>query len=307
MSSQFFNEAPLDLDAFLKTELPPVSSWIGPGVLPKGGKLLFGGQAKIGKSFLGLNLARALLTGENPFNCPIFTVEEKDIRVQLIEAELGPWELQARAKGIFADVPEEARKRLTLYSQARGMDFSDPIHVDAIAKRCRDLGINVLIIDPIGKMHHYNENDNGEIARLFEKLEKIQDINKANGLSIVIAHHFGKPPREPKDDYDPFSPYNFRGASKWFDDPDTIVTVVRTPDIKVGRPGDPNPKGWVVRTKWETRRSAEVLPEGTSFTVHRNGDGRVLYEPEALLVDMTKPAKTEPDGPYRVGSGRGSW
>jgi hypothetical protein len=45
------------------------------------------------------------------------------------------------------------------------------------------------------------------------------------GMAVVMSHHFGKPPAPQfREDYDPLSPYNFRGASKWYDAPDTLVT-----------------------------------------------------------------------------------
>jgi hypothetical protein len=56
-------------------------------------------------------------------------------------------------------------------------------------------------------------------------------------------------PNEYDENFDPLSPYNFRGSSKFFDAPDTIITFQPI----VARPGE-----WArVRTGWKLRQAPE--------------------------------------------------
>jgi RecA-family ATPase len=81
-------------------ELENVPCWVGGNLLPKRGVLLFGGLEKIGKSFIGLEVARALSTGTPLFGYPDFVVEEK-ARVLLVEMEVGEYGLQDRTRAVF--------------------------------------------------------------------------------------------------------------------------------------------------------------------------------------------------------------
>lgn len=272
----FSKLVPSDIQTLIETELPPNPCWIEPGILPKRGKLLFGGHAKIGKSFIVLELCRALATGTTPFSCNTFRVIQP-VPVLLIEQELGPWRLQDRVRQIFAkesrENPELLRKNFRYLSQVRGFRFDQPDAVNTISGWVQNVGANVLVLDPIGKLHGYDENDSTQIAKLFDKLERIQDNCKKLDLSIVLSHHFGKPNRDPKIEVDKFSPYNFRGSSKWFDDPDTLVTIVRVEKEVAGR------DGWYIQSAWTLRGGPPALEEGASFSVFKEGDGKVMYEP----------------------------
>lgn len=269
----FTKLVPSDIQTLIETELPPNPCWIEPGILPKRGKLLFGGHAKIGKSFIVLELCRALATGTTPFACDTFRVIQP-VPVLLVEQELGPWRLQERVRKIFKDVdPDLLRKNFRYLSQVRGFRLDQADAVNTLSGWVQQTGANVLVLDPIGKLHGYDENDSTQIAKLFDKLERVQDNCRKLDLSIVLSHHFGKPNRDPKVEVDKFSPYNFRGSSKWFDDPDTLVTVVRVEKEVAGK------EGWYVQSAWTLRGGPPALEEGASFSVFKDGDGKVLYEP----------------------------
>lgn len=273
----------------VETKLPERPCWIEPMILTKRGKLLFGGHAKIGKSALGLELCRSLVLGTHPFGCPIMTVPSP-ARVLLIEQELGPWILQDRLTKILREDMENPltmgplRENFKQLSQVRGLKLDTIEAVDAITGWCQETQANVLMLDPIGKMHGYDENDNSQISRLFDRIERILDNCKSQDLSIIISHHFGKPSRDPRMNVDEFDPYNFRGASKWYDDPDTLVTVVRVPNQVAGK------DGWFVRTKWECRGGAPPFEEPATISITKNGDFRAIYEKgkfSTLLIGPT--------------------
>lgn len=262
---------------FLNQQLPDLPSYIAPAILPKGGKLIFGGHSKIGKSWLSTEFARSLITGTSPFDCPLIEVP-RPVRVLYLEAEIGPWDLQRRLRMALSDVELELiQDNLKILSRVRSVRFDDVEHAKILGKMCRDNGINVLILDPISKMHAFNENSNDEINKLFNALDKVQEISEETDLAIIFSHHFGKPWKE--DTYDKFSIHNFRGASKFVADPDTIVTVVRS--------GPAGKFGWKLETKWETRQGIPPLPDGTVLTVMEEENGRVLWK-EKKEVEKVK-------------------
>lgn len=276
--------------SLIEKELPPNPCWIEPAILTKRGKMLFGGHAKSFKSMLGLEFMRSLALGEPPCNCPVFSIP-KACKVLLLEQELGPWILRGRLTKILAEAMQDPakesilRENFKVLSQVRGLKLDTIEAVEAITQWCLELGTNVLFLDPIGKMHGYDENDNSQISRLFDRIERILDNCKANDLSIIISHHFGKPNRDPRVEVDEFSAYNFRGASKWYDDPDTLVTVVRQ------RSPTPSPTGIYLRTKWECRGGPPPFDDIAVFSVNKKDDLRVLYEP-SLSLGSPGPSKS---------------
>jgi hypothetical protein len=275
---------PWNVVDLISRPLPKSPCWIEPSVLPKGAKMLFGGCAKVGKSMLLLEMARALATGSKPFAAPALSVPVPT-KILLLEQEIGPWGLQKRAQTILAgESADMLRENFHGISQVRGFRLDALGASEQLAEWCHKVGANVLFLDPIGKLHTYDENDAGQINRLFNRLDDVLELCKDLGLSIVLSHHFIKPlrdPRFPLTDDQLFSPYNFRGSSKWYDDPDTLVTVNRLPGEYFGhRSATPGHKWWMVKSKWETRQGGDV-PEYMSFSINRDGNLRVVYEEKA--------------------------
>ena len=86
--SNFSLVEPWNVVDLIEKPLPTAPCWIEPAVLPKGAKMLFGGHAKIGKSFVMLELARSLALGKQPFAAPALRVPSPT-KVLLLEQELG--------------------------------------------------------------------------------------------------------------------------------------------------------------------------------------------------------------------------
>lgn len=276
---------PWSIVDLMERELPKNPCWIEPAVLPKGGMMLFGGHAKIGKSFIMLELARALALGTRPFGSPSLTVPAPT-KVLMIEQEIGPWGLQKRARSLLAGEDKDLlRENFHGISQVRGLKFDDPDSPKTVAEWVHKVGAQVLFLDPIGKLHGYDENDASQIARLFHKLEEVLEYCKDLHLSLVFSHHFGKPIRDPRvklDDDQLFSPYNFRGSGRWYDNPDTLVTCNRIPGDELKAH-----KWWYVKSKWETRQGGDI-EEYQTYSVNKYGDLRVRYEEKAFEIEPIK-------------------
>lgn len=273
--------------SLLDKKLPNVRSYISGNILPKGGTLLFGGESKIGKSFLALNMAKSLSTGTELYNSKHIQCEE--CKVLLIEQEIGEEGLQLRGSKIFTDVSN--RNKVT-------DNFAYETKLDGLTlnklegqKKLRDLVAinkpNVLILDPIGKMHTCDENSASEIGALFTYLDTLKKINPEQNMSIVFTHHFKKLDKNwVRSDEQKLDAHNFRGSNRWFSDPDTIVTAM----IKRRYDNDnPRYKWWEIRTKFHLRQEEE--PDDMLFSINEQNDGQVRYKYSINTDDIVIGAK----------------
>ena len=274
--------------SLLSREIKEVPSWIYPGLLPKRGKLLFGGPAKIGKSLVMLELARSLATGTSPFGWRRFTVPEP-ARVLIIEQEIGEFGLKQRCERVFAD-SVWATKEIFYVSKDPRLILSEPLGRDRLRSYIRAVGPDVLILDPISKFHFYDESDPIQIGRLLQFLDVLISESDRD-LSIVFSHHFRKGPAtdQARAGFDPLDPYNFGGSRKWFDDPDAIVTLHRSRVIN-----GPGARAWELRARFELRH--DESPPDSVLRVNESGDLRVLYHGQAVAPSESLSSLLPPGG-----------
>lgn len=208
--------------------------WISKGILPKSGIMVFGGLPKAGKSFMSLGLARSLALGEPLFGNPEFHCQQA--RVVFVEHELGEFGLQKRALRIFDDVaPERLGDNFLYYSKEHSLEWSTSHGQQLFKSIVKETQPEVLILDPVGKMFSGNENDNSEVGALFAQWDELVEFGRPWGMSIVVVHHFKKPPDNEmgRKGFDDLDPMNFRGSSRWYADPDTLLTLARRLDLPV--------------------------------------------------------------------------
>jgi len=280
---------PARLYDLIERPLEEYPSWIAP-VLPKGGVLLFGGHSKIGKSFQAMEMARALASGTPLFGYHGFRVPSPT-KVLYLEREIGEFGLQARAKPIFREEdPDVCRENLWYVSQDPDLSLDTTMGIRAIEAHIEQTQAQVLILDPVSHMHGQDENDNTAITKIFNNIEQIRKDFRDVGLSVIMTHHFGKPPNgRHAEDYDHLSFHNFRGASKFFSAPDTICTSHRFEEIT-----NAGWEAWRLRMRWITRHG-ESPPEMV-VTVNQNKDLRVRWERninQNRVIDPT-PEAAEP-------------
>jgi len=225
-----------------------------------------------------LNLGRDLALGvHHPLDCPFFECPAP-VKVLAIEQELKLLGTKARLEDLFKTCPTGERALLHenfhLISGEPRMQLSTEDGRAEILHAVQQVKPGVLILDPIGKMMAgWDENRAEQMSMLFLELAKLIKVGETWGMSLIVSHHFGKPPRnaEGRAGYDALDPYNFRGSSKFVDDPDTLVTVERRGAIS--KPW----KAWNIHTRWETRRG-EPPPGDLRYSVNRDDDLRVRYE-----------------------------
>lgn len=265
------------IGTLIKREFADPQCWIYPAILPRSGKLLFGGQAKIGKSMVMLELARSLAAASTPFNYPGFSVPDS-ARVLIMEQELGAFGLQKRAQRVFFGLPTELLSQNLWYvSKEPELKLDSPHGLRLIRDLLDQVQPNVLILDPISKFHTSDENSNTDIARVLTQIDRLISDYRELGLAIIISHHFGKPSRDPRFSFDPLDPYNFRGSSNWYGDMDTLVTVHRLAQIP-----SVDYEAWRFRSRWISRHGDAPTKE-LLMSVNRHDDLRVRYEREGEL------------------------
>lgn len=255
---------PQKLSELIEAPLSQDPCWIDPAVLPKGGTMVLGGCAKIGKSWVAIELARALSTGTPPFECPQFKVDQPT-RVLLIDQELGENGLQARVKKVWARHRKSSYEDYIYYmTKVTQLKLDNQDGIKIILDACEAVRPEVLILDPISKFHNFEENSNAEILKLATLLETLKKAYASGGMSIIMSHHFRKPPTGKfLDDYDPLDPYNFRGSSNYYGDADTLLTLDR--QSITGKSDE-----WKFKCRLVTRHGAE-MPD---FWLHVDPEGQ---------------------------------
>jgi len=230
--------------------------------------MLFGGAAKIGKSYIMLELARALATATRPFDSDLFTVPQK-AKVLVIEQELGEYELQKRLQLTLSNhTPFSYENTFNYLSKVPDMQLNQHEGFKYLYEEIEKSKPNVVFLDPISMFHGFDENSNSEIGELFRRLDKIKEAFQDLDLSFVLSHHFRKPSNssygKPSDN---LSPYNFSGSQRWFNTPDTLATFDRGKTLE-------DKSGWFLNSRWIPRKGRQpddivflVEPENTERQV----------------------------------------
>lgn len=239
-----------------------------------------GGETKIGKTFINLNLARSVALGKPLFNHPKLKCTQG--RVLLIDKELGENMLGKRAKIFLKDLTkeelEEMRTRIYYNSKDIKFNFNSKEGFTHIVSILEKFEPNLLILDPMGRMQHFAESTSEGVAKLGEMLDELLFKFKSTNMSILYTHHFRKHSIESdkKDsNYDPLDIQNFRGSSKWGDDVDSIICISKLQEyweVKEERTW----KWWKLGMRF-TLRDDQGL-EDLTLTVNKNADLKVLLD-----------------------------
>lgn len=144
------------------------------------------GQPKLGKTWLGLDLALSVATNTPCLDC--FQVKDPgDVLVYLAE-----------------DQPAGVRQRLAGLCRHRRIALEDaPLHVITapslrldlerdrrrLTDTVRRIRPRLLLLDPLVRLHRRDENHAGEVAELLAFLREMQ---RAHDLAIILVHHMRK-------------------------------------------------------------------------------------------------------------------
>lgn len=240
-------------------------------------------EAKVGKTWTCLQIARDLATSRPIFGHPLFRVEGNP-RVHYIEQEVDEDEMHNRIKISMSDLAGSlAPDRLWTTSRQPLLKLDDLHGPRLLRESIKSIRPNILILDPVSRLMYGDDASNKDVDAVFNEIDKLlvefQDLD----LSVILVHHYGKGNRNAKEaEADRLDPYEMRGASSFKNSPDSILTMIHEGGRKSIQPTG----GWKVRTRLTTRHNADI-PDFT-LGVHLNGMIGVRHVPDKP-IDNVRP------------------
>jgi len=164
-------------DAFRHMNLPRVPFYIEDW-LPKQGKMLLYGEAKSGKSYLSMQIARCLGQGE-----PFMGLITQPCRSLYTQFELGEAVLMDRINQTNKDYEN-------VYVGTRlGMKLDTQSGQSDLRRAIEAVEPNVLILDPLYKAIRGDENEASDVMAVLDFLDQMIEGYEC---SIILVHHAGK-------------------------------------------------------------------------------------------------------------------
>ena len=161
--------------------------WQVDQVMAKGSVMLLAGEPSVGKTWLLFDLALAIAQGRpwlNRFEVMpgrVLIIDEEN-RLPLIKHRM---QNLAKAEETLAD-PDKLE---ISWMVQQGLNLSTPAHVTLLTQIIKQTQADLVVIDSLIRIHTANENDAGEMARVFKSVSQIID---QTGTSVVFSHHHRK-------------------------------------------------------------------------------------------------------------------
>ncbi len=187
------------------------------GVLREGHKMRLTGPSKAGKSFALLELAVALTEGTSwlgRFPCP------NPGNVLYVNMELDEASLAHRLKAIYAALgirPKHAQSLFVWQMRGRATPLNKLAPI--IIRRCRDMHLKAVIVDPIYKVLTGDENAAADMARFCNNFDRIA---MECGCAVIDCHHHSKGAQAGKRSMDRAS-----GSGVFARDPDALLDMIQ--------------------------------------------------------------------------------
>ena len=199
----------------------PDNDIVDSGILTTQSRMVIGGHPGIGKSILVTQMAIELARGD-PF-IHKFAIR-RPCRVLIIQEEIGPKSFQMRLEKTnrIYTLPDT----LFIVSSA-SFSFEDASLIIILKDFIKRNNIDIVIFDPLYKIHARRENDPTEMSQLTQARDRI--INEF-GISVILVHHLRQPFLTSSGQVITMGLHDFRGAiiASWAD---TLILFEET-DIK---------------------------------------------------------------------------
>jgi hypothetical protein len=213
---------------------PPDPEPLIESVLNKGEKMLVGGPAKIGKTWLALDLATAVASAT-----PWLGFQTRRGRVLFINLELTEPAFHRRLKWICEVKKITLEAGQLLVWNLRGCPSEMGMLVNRFLENPLD-DLSLIVPDPLYKtLGDRDENSAGDIADLLRHVDRLA---AKTGAAVLLTHHFAKGAGG-RMEIDQFS-----GSSVFVRDPDVLVNIqphqekesrIMTFTVRNGRSPDP--------------------------------------------------------------------
>jgi 5S rRNA maturation endonuclease (ribonuclease M5) len=198
-------------------EYPP-ERFIIDKFLPTTGITMFSGDSGAGKSFVSLEIVRAIFTG-TPF-LDHFTINTPNIPILIIDKENGLPRMQRRMKGM--GVPESENIYTLKYSEK--FNLQDAKFMQAVQDFIQVNKVGIVILDSFIDILVGSENAAPDISVVFNALRSI-----STDICWVILHHESKP--MPK--FQRAASDRARGSSNIKAQVDFLFSLLKTKQLRI--------------------------------------------------------------------------
>ena len=162
----------------------PPEAIIGDGVLLDNTILMIIGQKKARKSFFALNLSMAIASG---LDFAGFKIEKKS-KVLHLSLEGGYFPNRSRIRKMSQAIELDSMKNINFVKKVN-ISIENEEDFEFLRGCIIKSECEVLVLDPLAKLHLQDENSSNSMALVFKKIRELMD---EFGLSVIIIHHSGK-------------------------------------------------------------------------------------------------------------------
>jgi len=212
--------------------------WIIPGLLKRHNTAFLIGQPKEAlKSWLLLNLAWDLADGVSLWGVthqrtgPMF-VPPKPMRVVYFTQEDAEDDIQDRIE-LMVNGGRSPQSNVLISPKDLKLMLSTSEGCQAIQRELDDvMPFDLVLFDPMRRMHNWDENDSSKMAELWRVLDV---IHRRYNCASIFSHHIIKPPTAKGSKFNLASPFAARGSGDIYGGGDAFINVV--PTWKSGQTG----------------------------------------------------------------------
>jgi archaellum biogenesis ATPase FlaH len=154
----------------------PEQDWIADNMIIHKGLHFIAAASGSGKSWLGIDLAIACASGRPWCNF----IDTNPAKVMYINEEINLKQFWGR----FCMMHPTDLPNLHVI-QKKNTKLDKPYHVDALVKYIKKHDIQLVVVDTFVRVHSMDENDNGAVAKLYDRFQELIDA----GAAVVILHH----------------------------------------------------------------------------------------------------------------------
>jgi len=256
---------PYDL-AYFRNRKRPEPDWIIPRWLKRGNTgFIIGEPKKACKSWLMLDMGIMLAlqkplwgicyeTGE-----PLF-LPSRPMRTVYFTQEDTEDDFHDRAEIRFAAGLDDTKDLLWVVPKDLGVTLDTDKGQTLLGQqldhvRTKAGPIDLVMFDPMRRMHTGNENDSQMVGRLWRVLHA---IHQEYSCSTIFSHHIIKPPTDENSKFDPSSPFAARGSGDIYGGGDAFINVV--PRRARGGLAGYSPESRTIDLHFESKRSGPISP-----------------------------------------------
>ena len=253
----------------LSSKVLPTDDWIVNGLLTRRNTgFVMGQPKKASKSWLLLSAAWSLSEGLPLWGVPTLTTP-RPMRSVYFTQEDPEADIQKRVLAHINGGGRKPNDRLWIVPKNLNIKLDTKQGRDLIARELDQVAkvgpIDLVMFDPMRRMHDGEENDSATIAKLWHYIEA---LHNDYGCATLISHHTVKPPSD-RSEWDPTDPYHGRGSGDIYGGGDAFVMVVPGPLA-------PDGKAWRrVSVHFESKRG-EQLPHAELKVWFRTGQVEYL-------------------------------